>query len=301
MQTPDGITREAHEVTFNKLEASDRLKEFLPYLPREVPAFASVTTTCWAVSEILIAIFENRPSIASLAAPIIAAGAIVAIYRAYRAYRSHVPDALIGESKRVQAIYYNRRYGWQWAIAVEMLWDRVRPVDAELERIRRGAEFVTPKQLPNKEYFEWLRSRPSAIVRLTHAVTAQCTRDTPLAIGTATTEDQLKGMKVQIQALADLYKTTTQFERDCHAIVPPGDFEKIHEMTYGWTDPIREGVHQLIGIASELGNLDKKEIKDAASGRRALPTFTINFEPPKNLGDFSARLDKVDPLVLAEQ
>lgn len=276
------------------------MKEFLPYLPRELPVFASVVTTCWAVSEILIAIFENRPSIASLASPIIAAGAIVAIYRAYKAYRSHVPEALIGEGRIVQAIYYARRYGWQWAIAVEMLWDRVRPLDAELDRIRRGAEFVSPKQLPNKEYFEWLRSRPNAIIRLIRAVTAQCTRDVPLAIGTATSEDKLKDMRVQIQALADLYETTMRFERDCHAIVPPEEFEKVHEMTHGWTDKIRHGIHQFIGIASELGELDKKKIKDAASGREELPAFTIKFEAPENLDQFSARLNAVAPSVLAE-
>ena len=151
MQTSDDITQQAHQVTFDELDASDRLKEFLPYLPRELPAFASVATTCWAVSEILIAIFENRPTITSLAGPIIAAGAIVAIYRAYKAYRSHLPEALRGEGRKVRAIYYARRYGWQWAIAVEMLWNRVHQIDAELERIRIGAEYINPKQLPNKD------------------------------------------------------------------------------------------------------------------------------------------------------
>jgi hypothetical protein len=182
-----------------------------------------------------------------------------------------------------------------------MLWNRVRPVDAELERIRRGAEFVHPKRLPNKEYFEWLRSRPDAITRLIHAVTAQCTCDVPLAIGTAMSEDQLKDMSVQIQALSDLYETTALFERECHAIVPPEDFEKVHEMTHGWTDAIREGVHQFIGIATELGQLDKKQIKDAKSGRAELPTFTIKFDSPENMDNFCARLDEVDPSVLSEQ
>lgn len=295
MQTSDENTHAAHKVTFNKLNVSNRLKEFLPYLPREIPAFASVTTTCWAVSEILIAIFENRPTIASLAGPIIAAGTIVAIYRAYKVYRCYLPEALVGEGRKVRAIYYTRRYGWQWAIAVEMLWDRVRPIDAELERIRRGAEFVNPKQVSNKEYFEWVRSRPNAIIRLIRAVTAQCKSDVPLAIGTAVSEEQLKDMRVQIQALADLYRTATQFEHDCYAIVPPEDFEKVHEMTYGWTDTVRHGIHQFIGIATELGELDKKKIKDAASGRKELPTFTIKFKSPDNLDMFQARLNEVDP------
>lgn len=300
MQSSDGITHEEHQVTFNGLDSSDRLKEFLPYLPQELAAFASVTTTCWAVSEILIAIFENRPSVASLASPIIAAGAIVSIYRAYKAYRTYVPEALIGESRKAKSIYYARSYGWQWGIAVEMLWDRVRPVDAELERVRRGAEFVRPKRLPNKEYFEWLRSRPDAITRLIRAVTAQCTRDVPLAIGAAISEEQLKGMSVQIEALSDLYKTTALFERECHAIVPPEDFEKVHEMTHGWTDAIREGVHQFINIATELGHLDKKKIKDVASGEAELPAFTIKFDSPENMDNFCARLDEVDPSVLSE-
>lgn len=298
MSFTDGIAHEEHSVTFNKLGPWERAQEFLRYLPRELPAFASVTLSFWAITEILIVIVENQVDRAALAAPAAVVGAIAALFRAYRSYQAYVPNVLYGEGIKAQRLYRKRKLGWQWSIAREMLWNRVRPLDSELDRIRRGAEFVEPKRILNSEYFEWLRSRPDALGRLIHAATAQCTRDVPAVIGGAVSEDQLEDMKIQIQALADLYAKTTRFERECHAIMPPEDFAGVHEMTYGWTDSIRQGIRQFIDIVTEFGELDKATIKEITSGRRDLPSFTIKFDVPENLDQFSARLSQIDPLTL---
>ncbi len=301
MQSINENPKEEHEVTFNELGLLERLKELLPYFPREIPTFFSVTISCWAIAEILIAIFDNRPSITSLAAPVLAAGTIVAMYRAYRAYRFYLPEALINESKKIQTIYYSRKLGWQWAIALEMLLDRIRPIDAELERIRRGAEFIEPEHLPNKTYFDWLKSRPNTMLRLINAAQTQCTRDVPSAIGNAISEDQIKDMKIQIQTLADLYETTVRFERKCHAIIPSDEFERVHEMAYGWTDTIRDGINQFISITSKLATLNKKTIKEAASGLKELPSFSIHFEATQNMDKFCERLKEIDPLLVFDE
>ncbi len=125
----------------------------------------------------------------------------------------------------------------------------------------------------------------------------QCVTDLPGAISITVSEGDVVKMKVEIDALAKLYITATAFERDCHAIVAPGEFKSVHEMTYGWTDTIRDGVHDFIDIIAKLATLDKKVLR---KGSKELPVFEFNFNPPGNVDEFNRRLEDVDPSVLVD-
>lgn len=290
----EGIHTGEHTITFTEKDHWEKLKDFSQFIPREFATFSSVAASSWALAEVFIAVFENRPSLVSLVIPVAAIAAVVTLYKAYFSYSSYVPDALASESTNAQIIYRQQRFGWQWALAKEMLENRIQGSSSELKRIRRGAEFVEPRRLTHSEYFAWVRIRPEAISRLLTAVTIQCTGDLPAAIGSTKHEADLLKLKLEIEALANFYRTATRFELDCHAIVAPEEFEQLHEMSHGWTDTIREGINQFMGIVSKLAELDKRQVKEGIDP----PEFEIKFDSPENIEEFNVRLHRVDPSVL---
>ena len=290
----EGLNTGEHTITFTEKDYLEKLKDFSEFIPREFATFSSVAATSWALAEVFIAVLENRPSFVSLVIPVAAIATFVTLYKAYFRYTSYVPDTLVSESTAAQLIYRQQRFGWQWALAKEILENRIQSSNSELKRIRSGAEFVEPRRLAHSEYYAWVRNRPEAIVRLLTAVTIQCTGDLPAAIGSTKHEADLMKLKLEIEALANLYRTATRFELDCHAIVAPEAFEELHEMSHGWTDTIREGVNQFMEIVSKLAELDKRKIKEGM----VLPEFEIKFDSPENIEEFNVRLRRIDPSVL---
>ncbi len=298
MEIEEGKYAEEHSVVFSEKGTWERFKDFVSFLPGEAVTFSSVAASGWALAEILIAVFDNRPSVSSLAIPVLAMATVAATYRAYSKLSSYVPDALRSESKQAQSIFRKQKFGWQWALAKEMLTNRIGDSEAELRRIRLGIEFIQPNKLSPKQYHSWLRVRPEAIIRLLTAVTIQCTAELPATIGATQNEEGLKELKLKIDAFSSLYATATAFERDCHAIVPPEEFEAVHEVAHGWTDTIRDGVSAFMGIIAKLSELDRKQVEKSLFEP---PEFSIVFEPPESLPEFSNRLSQVDPTILEEE
>ncbi len=297
MELDEGKYAEEHSVTFSEKGFWEHFKDFVSFLSGEVVTFSSVAASGWVLAEILIAVFDNRPSISSLAVPVLAGATVVAMYRAYSKLSSYVPEALLSESKQAQTIFRKQKFGWQWALAKEMLFNRISESEAELWRIRQGTEFIRPKPHSSQQYYSWLSNRPEAIIRLLRAVTIQCTAELPATIGATKNEEGLKELKLKIDAFSSLYSTATSFERECHAIVPPEEFEAVHEMTHGWTDTIRDGVNAFIGIVTKLAELDRAQVE---KGLLDPPEFSIVFEPPENLPEFSNRLSQVNQAILEE-
>ncbi len=77
-------------------------------------------------------------------------------------------------------------------------------------------------------------------------------------------------------------------------VIPQELLVEAHEMTYGWTDPIREGINKFTSILHELSTLDKKVLKAKTV---EAPTFNIDFPKPKNVEEFCKRLDEIEKLI----
>jgi len=236
-------------------------------------------------------VWDNRIPLRDLALPVLLTSLVVAMHRAFSKYRSYVPDALLSESKTTQNIYRMGRLGWQLALARQMLSERIQNVEATLNRVAEGAEFIKPRRMSSDDYFGWLQDRPETLQRLVHSVTVQCISELPKVIGRCRTEEQLSELKLGIHALAELYQYARDFEVKCHQIVPPDMFRDVHEMTHGWTKPIRDGIGKFMEILEQLSSLDKKTIKE---GTASLPQFDIVFDSPKNIDEFCERINAIN-------
>jgi hypothetical protein len=281
----------AHTVTFTETRWYERVRRFFPFLPKEIPLFAAVTISFWGVTKVLAEIAGERLPLSTLAVPVLLTSFVVAAYRAWSKYRAYVPDALVSESKAAQKIYRKGESGWQFALAQQMLTERLAASDRTLERVANGAEFVEPKRLALAEYAHWLQDRPETLSRLVRAVVVQCTSELPSVLASTKTERQLPDVKAGVEQLAALYKFAANFEVECHGVQPPEPFEDLHKMTFGWSGPIRDGVRDFLAILAVLAAVDRKALK---AGAARVPDFNIVFKSPPNIDEFSRKLESVD-------
>ena len=88
-----------------------------------------------------------------------------------------------------------------------------------------------------------------------------------------------------VRRISNLYAETIIFERQNHAVEPPEGLERLHALQFGWTAPIRDGVHQVFEFLDSLIELDtrKKEKVD----------FTITFGSPPNVDRYCDELDRL--------
>lgn len=287
----DGIYSEEHTVSFSEKRWYEHLRDFGRFLPGEIVAFITLVISLWGVTEVMAQIVNNPVPLKDLVLPVLAVSSIVITYKAYSKYRSYVPDLLRDESKIVQQIFWKQKCGWQFALARQMMRERIQEHESTLARIESGAEFIPPKTIPSDGYLAWLNKRPETVIRLIRSVAIQCTSELPRCLAQASSEEHLGEVKRRVLALVNLYEQAKDFEMECHQIVPPEAFANVHEMTYGWTEPIREGVQEFMRILEKLSSIDVKMLK---AGAVEPPSFSIMFEPPSNLDEFCKRLGETD-------
>jgi hypothetical protein len=287
----------SHTVTFTETRWYERVRRFLPYLPREIPLFATVTISFWGVAQVLAEIGGEQITLGALATPALLTAFVVAAYKAFLKYRAWVPEALASESKATQGIFRHGKCGWQFALAGQVLTERLATSDRTLDRVALGSEFLVPKRLALDDYSRWLQDRPATLQRLVRSVAIQCTSELPAVLASTKSEEQLSEVKSGVSQLAALYRFAADFEVECHSVQPPEPFEELHKMTYGWSEPIRDGIRDFMDILAQLAAIDRKTLR---SGKVAVPTFNIEFKSPPNIDDFSRKLDAIDINAMVE-
>lgn len=285
----DSIYDAQHTVTFTKTSLLDRIRKFLPLLPREVPLFATVTISFWGVAEVLSELGGEAISLRILAGPALATALSVVFYKAIKKYRSSVPEPLVDESLVSQSIYRKGKFGWQFALALQMLKERIDSSDRILRRIENGASFVDPQVIDYDEYLKWIRRRPEVLLRLSRSVAIQSTSELPSVLSRPRSDNFLIDLKDSVTQLSKLYQETVTFELESRSVDPPEKLTNLHEMTYGWSSPIRGGVREFLDVLEEISRIDPRSVRGDGVPP---PSFGIKFDPPPNINDFSREISR---------
>lgn len=286
----DGKYSAQHTVTFSETVWYERLWRIVSYLPDQVPLFTAVTISFWGVAEVLAEIDGETLSLRNLATPALGTALAVAIYRAAQKYANYVPEALASECTAAKKVYRRGRSGWQFALAKEMLVDRITSFDRTLERIESGSQFISPKHIPGPEYLEWLQRKPEILLRLIRATAIQCTSELPSVLATTKKDADLSNLKNSVEQLAHLYEEATKFELEVRGVMPPEELEGIHQMTFGWSAPVRNGITNFVDVLDAISKIDAKRV---AAGTAPMPDFGIKFLPPHNIDKFTEAIKSV--------
>lgn len=286
----DGKYTSEHTVVFTRTAWTDRVRTFAPYLPKEAPLFAAVTASFWGVAEVLSEIGGQTLSLKHLAVPALVTAFSASFYKAVQKYRTYVPESLCSESKASQSIYRKGKYGWQFALALQMLKERTETSDRALQRIENGAHFAAPTHFDESDYLAWIKRRPEVLIRLIRAVSVQYTNEMPSVLAKPLETAFLANLKDSVSQLCRLYEATVEFELESRAACPPEKFEPANEMTFDWSNPIRDGVREFLSVLKQLSEIDPKTATPDGSPP---PTFSIKFSPPPNIDSFIRELERV--------
>ncbi len=279
-----------HTFTFTEKAWYEHLWEYCKGIPREAGTFATVVVSMWAVAEVFMRASGQRVPVDELALPILVLAFAVLLYRTYRAKADYVPEALVGESEAARSIFRKQKCGWSAALAKRLIEDRIQEADGVLYRIDKGSEFIVPTHMDYYDYVDWLRTRPELILRMVKSAALLCTQEVPAAIGATRGENDLPALKREVVALVAMYESAKNMEVEWHRVVPPEDCENIHEMVYGWTIPIRKGVHNFLEVLDALSKVNRRALK---KGAVSMPSFNIEFEEPENIDEFCRRIDEM--------
>ncbi len=287
----NGIYQGDHVMRFTERKWYEYIKEYGKRLKEEAPHILPLTGTLWGFAYILAEALDGQASIGSLALPVIITALLAVLYKAWLKLKTYTPEALQDEIEAAKTIYRKQKCGWQFALAEQMLANKIENIDLTLKRIRKGSEFIEPVYMTAEEYYNWLKLRPAALKKLMHATMIQCTDEIPAMLSDLDdSETKLKELKIRLTALVQLYEHTVRYETECYQIVPQEPFIDLHEMTFGWTEPIQRSINEFMGVLHSLATIDRRLLM---AGKVQPAKFNIIVKAPENTGDFCRKLDDI--------
>jgi hypothetical protein len=277
-----------HSLTFSYKTIFEHFLCFIKLLPKQLPKIATLFISIWAISEIIL--FEDNNKLHIILVPSIIIVIVMALYDNLQQYLKTSPDILLSESKKARKLFFHQKLGWQYAIAKEMLENRIIELELSLIRIRQNAEYIVPNFISDDDFIIFIKLQPENILRLIEAAKIACVHFLPNAISTMKKgeEIELNFLLKEINNVAMIYSHAINYERSIYAIKPSEEFEAIHELMKGWTDPIRDGINQFINLLEKLSTLKRKDLKNL---KNTITEVKITFSPPKNIDDFQKSID----------
>lgn len=279
-----------HKLIFTEKKWYEHTKEYLKILLSETPTFIALIVSIWAFTEILMDIAGDRISTYRLFIFTALIALVFISYKSTSRFLNKFPETIKNESEASKKIVWWQKSGWQCNLTRQILSERFESIEITLQRISSGAHYLPPKIIPFEDYIEWLKSRVTVLERLINAVTIQCTQELPGVLGQIRNETDLKILLQSIDNLEVLYRTAKDFEVESHQIIPPVQFKAVHEMTFGWSNPIRSGINELLLILKQIVDYDYKSPQNAEE----VLSFNIIFKAPENVEEFCKRLDSID-------
>jgi hypothetical protein len=279
-----------HTLSFSYRTIFEHALGIVRLYPRQLPKFVTVFVTIWASAEIFL--LEDKSNLNDVVLPAIVISLIVSSYYCVRNYRNSTSEVIKNESNIIRTAFFKQKLGWQYFMAKEMIESRIIESDLSLLRIRQNAEYIPPKNVTDEEFIEFVKSQPEKVLRLLSAAKIACIHYLPNALSQIKkgTDLELQILKKEVDNVANIYIQAVAYERSIYEIVPSGKYNEVHEYMKGWTDPIREGISQLITLLDKLANIKKNELKNLQG---IVKEYKIVFESPKNIDLFDSAVAKL--------
>ena len=253
-----------------------------PFLLAALAVFGAIWTCFEAPAYFLHANLSGGSFyLGAIAASILAAAAWTT-----REYLNICPPGFELESKRTQRIAHVQRTKWEHALARQLLGEVLLDLDDELAALSEGRVFVPIEKRPHlAEYMRWVNLGPTNMLRMIDVAKKLLVLDLPSVLGSP--DDPAKPQKIRkvVYRIRDLYKETVAFECSRRSVAPPEGAERRHELQFGWTDPVRDGVRQMFEFFDRILSLDSLTDQTVS--------FTVTMDEPDNIQEFCDELSRV--------
>jgi hypothetical protein len=266
----------------------EHAKCILAHWPAMLLTSAAVFGTVWGLVEAssYLAGKNLQGRLSYLLAVVVAVAS--AVGRSVFVYIHDCPEGLENESSRARRIAQIQRPKWEYALARQLLRDKLTRLDTELADILSGRVYVPIEtRMSLEDYVQWLELRSPNALRMVGVVKQVAITDFAEAV--VSREEQAArpaGILNAIDRIRDVYAETVAFERAGRSVDPPPGFETVHALQFGWTEPIRNGIQQLFGFLDHVLHLDPTD--------KSVVQYTITFDEPANVASFCQELNRLE-------
>jgi hypothetical protein len=239
----------------------------------------------WAASSYFLGLqLRGWVPYAAMVAASLITGLAWIIYR----YVNSVPAGFERESRAAQRIAHLQRPKWEFRLARELLRAKLRELDKELEDLLCGRAYVAVEQaMDAPAHVNWLRLRPVNLLRMVDTTKRLLISELPAALkSTPERVADARGILEVTNNIRRFYGKTVAFERESRKVEPCEHLKRIHELQFGWSDPIRDGIQQVFSI------LDS--ILAARAHQDTQLSFEIVFKPPAGVDEFCEAVGQLD-------
>ncbi len=204
-------------------------------------------------------------------------------------YWQQVPDGFEGVSRRTALLAHRRRPKWQFRLAKGLLAERLGPLVRELKEVQTGRAFVRLEKPPTLDaYKDWALIRIESLTRMISVAKQLLIQDFPRALqSTPTKAADPKEILATVDSLARFYRETVEFEREARGILTSQGLQALHQHQLGWSDPVREAVHDLFRFLQKICDCNPRE--------RPRIEYTITFGSPPGVEEFGDEIARLGP------
>jgi hypothetical protein len=210
-------------------------------------------------------------------------------WRTYR-YINTCPEGLELLSKTACRIAHIQRPKWQFRFAKSVLAQLLGPIDLECRDMLDGKVFVAAERPRDFwHYLTWLQGRAENPLRMAH-IGNQLMGDFVKSLESG--EDELVSSARILEAsvaIQRFFRASVEFERLSLAILPPEGFERLHELQFGMSQPVREAVTKLFDFLQKVCETDFRD--------EAQIEYKIEFGEWGNVDAYCAELDRLAPRI----
>lgn len=222
---------------------------------------------------------------------IISLCALISLSRCIHDYKNRVPIGLEKESSTAHKIAINKKHFWEYALAKQLIENRIKHIDDELDDITRNRTHVKiTRKLDIEEYIQWMQTRPQNLLGFIKTAQQLLIFDLIHAIHTdEDNEADLKNLVKVANLVEDLYRSIYDYEIEGREIIVPEEFELAHEIQSTWGCVTRDSFHQMLKILNGVATRNKNDLSPIRE--------TITFEKPPRLDEYISEVDKIRTLL----
>ncbi|QDV61092.1 hypothetical protein [Crateriforma conspicua] len=275
------------EIAFTYRSLRSHLRE---YLSRPFPIIAcavAVFGVLWTIGEATIQFTDANPRGVSSYLLLVGASIVASLAWTIYEYVHHVPDGFENVFPAAQRIAHLQRPLWEFRLAKSLLAQRLAPYERELRDMESGRYFVIAEKPESLQaYIRWAGARNENLFSMLDVAKELILNDFPASLQSTDTESaDPKRILDAVERLGRFYGETVAFERASRAVMPSDDFKELHQLQFGWSDSIRDGVRQLFQFLQRMCECDPhgdNHIK-----------FEIVFDEPDNVSRYCDELDRL--------
>ncbi len=291
----DGIEKTSFHIKCHRKLIRNHLVDFAKqYWQRCVVTSVSVFGLLWLAIESLSYLLRFDFSgirVAVWSASIsLLASFLVCLWR----YLCYCPSGIDPGDRESRRLAHLQPAKWESRLAKRLLEQVFSRHEQRHAGILSSREFVPPSVVIGNwdELKEWSDLRLAGFRRVLEVSQNVLIRDfLPLMMAV---DDDGKADLDDILRAADsvdrLYSSIIEFERGAQAIVLPERMETLAPLFTDWSDPIRDGIRQLIDLLEQISNIDinSDEVQDLS--------FVIKMDSSKQMADCVSEMGRLDSL-----